>query len=126
MRCAGGLSGCRRSRINRLQIGAKRRVGFTRPRGKIVLCANAAEARPRRYGRQRRRPASTNLPAAGGVGQTKLGDLVYKGDVVQTGADGKVGITFTDGTAFNLSSNARMVLDEFVYDPNEFVGYGVQ
>ena len=59
-----------------------------------------------------------NLPAASGVGQTKLGDLVYKADVVQTGADGKVGITFTDGTAFNLSSNARMVLDEFVYDPN--------
>ena len=59
-----------------------------------------------------------NLPAASGVGQTKLGDLVYKADVVQTGADGKVGITFSDGTAFNLSSNARMVLDEFVYDPN--------
>ena len=38
--------------------------------------------------------------------------------MVQTGADGKVGITFTDGTAFNLSSNARMVLNEFVYDPN--------
>ena len=59
-----------------------------------------------------------NLPAASGVGQTKLGDPVYKGDVVRTGADGKVGITFSDGTAFNLSSNARMVLDEFVYDPN--------
>src|SRR6516225_9200212 len=58
-----------------------------------------------------------NIPA-GGVGQTKAGDVVYKGDVVQTGADGKVGITFTDGTAFNLSSNARMVLNEFVYDPN--------
>jgi hypothetical protein len=58
-----------------------------------------------------------NIPA-GGVGQTKAGDLVYKGDVVQTGADGKVGITFSDGTAFNLSSNARMVLNEFVYDPN--------
>src|SRR5262249_53895254 len=41
-----------------------------------------------------------------------------KGDVVQTGADGNVGITFTDGTAFNLSSNARMELNEFVYDPN--------
>jgi hypothetical protein len=59
-----------------------------------------------------------NIPAATGVGQTKLGDLVYRGDVVQTGADGKVGITFTDGTAFNLSANARMVLNEFVYDPN--------
>jgi hypothetical protein len=59
-----------------------------------------------------------NLPAATGAGQTKVGDPVYKGDVVQTGADGKVGITFDDGTAFNLSSNARMVLNEFVYDPN--------
>src|SRR5262249_33109218 len=34
-----------------------------------------------------------NTPA-GGIGQTKIGDPVYKGDVVQTGADGKVGITF--------------------------------
>jgi len=58
-----------------------------------------------------------NLPTTG-VGQTKLGDLVYRGDVVQTGADGKIAITFTDGTAFNLSANARMVLNEFVYDPN--------
>ena len=54
----------------------------------------------------------------GQVGQTKVGDLVYLGDVVQTGADGRVGINFTDGTAFNLSSNARMALSEFVYDPN--------
>jgi hypothetical protein len=59
-----------------------------------------------------------NLPAASGAGQSKVGDPVYKGDVVQTGADGKVGINFNDGSAFNLSSNARMVLNEFVYDPN--------
>ena len=43
-----------------------------------------------------------------GTATTKVGDLVYKGDVVSTGADGAVGITFSDGTAFNLSSNARM------------------
>ena len=54
--------------------------------------------------------------AAGG-GQTKVGDFVYKGDVVSTGANGTVGIIFTDGTAFNLSNNARMVLNEFVFDP---------
>ena len=50
--------------------------------------------------------------------QTKVGDTVYLGDVVQTGADGKISITFTDDTAFNLSSNARMALNDFVYDPN--------
>src|SRR6266581_5590319 len=54
--------------------------------------------------------------AAGG-GQTKVGDFVYRGDVVSTGANGTAGIIFTDGTAFNLSNNARMVLNEFVFDP---------
>jgi tetratricopeptide (TPR) repeat protein len=48
---------------------------------------------------------------------TKVGDFVYKGDIVSTGADGAVGITFSDGTAFNLSSNARMELNDYVYNP---------
>lgn len=55
---------------------------------------------------------------SGQADQAKVGDIVYLGDVVQTGADGRVGINFTDGTSFNLSSNARMALSEFVYDPN--------
>jgi hypothetical protein len=55
---------------------------------------------------------------AGQAGQAKVGDLVYQGDVAQTGADGRLGINFTDGSSFNLSSNARMALNEFVYDPN--------
>jgi hypothetical protein len=50
--------------------------------------------------------------------QAKVGDPVYLGDVVRTGADGKLGINFADGTSFNLSSNARMALDQFVYEPN--------
>jgi hypothetical protein len=55
---------------------------------------------------------------AGQPGRAKVGDLVYQGDVVQTGADGRLGINFTDDSSFNLSSNARMALNEFVYDPN--------
>jgi hypothetical protein len=54
---------------------------------------------------------------AGGPGQAKVGDFVYRSDIIQTGADSKAGLTFTDGTAFNISSNARMELNEFVYDP---------
>lgn len=49
---------------------------------------------------------------------TKVGDPVYLGDVVVTGADGRVGVTFADGTAFDLSSNARMAMTEYIYDPN--------
>ena len=47
-----------------------------------------------------------------------VGDLVYQGDVVQTRSGSSLGIGFIDGTAFSLSANARMVLNEMVYDPN--------
>ena len=56
--------------------------------------------------------------SVGRADQVKVGDLVYLGDVVLTGADGKAGINFSDGSSFNLSNNARIVLDEFIYDPN--------
>lgn len=57
-----------------------------------------------------------NVPTSG-TGQVKTGDLVYRGDVIQTGVNGALNITFADGTSFNVSSNARMELTEFVYDP---------
>src|SRR5215468_4081185 len=53
----------------------------------------------------------------GQPGAVKIGDPVYLGDVVETGADGRLGVTFEDGTTFTLSSSARMTLNEFVYDP---------
>src|SRR5258706_2419890 len=62
---------------------------------------------------------SGTLTRAGGVAvQVKLGDPVCQGDVIETAADGRVGIRFIDDTAFNLSSSARMVVDEFVCDSN--------
>src|SRR5207237_1868520 len=48
----------------------------------------------------------------------KEGENVEKGDMVQSGSNSTLGITFIDGTVFGLASNARMVLNEMVYDPN--------
>ncbi len=47
-----------------------------------------------------------------------VGDAVYKSDVVQTGLNSSVGISFPDGTALNLVANTRMALNEYVYDSN--------
>jgi len=47
----------------------------------------------------------------------KSGDAVYLGDIVKTGLDSKIALVFTDGTSFKIDSNARMELNEFVYDP---------
>ena len=46
------------------------------------------------------------------------GDNVEKGDVVQSGSGSTLGVTFIDGSVFGLSANARMVLNEMIYDPN--------
>jgi len=46
------------------------------------------------------------------------GDNVYQGDVVQAGSNSSLGITFIDGSVFGLASNAKMVLNEMIYDPN--------
>lgn len=43
------------------------------------------------------------------------GDVVRKGDVVQTGGDGMIAVLFSDGSTFSLSANARMVLNDFVF-----------
>jgi hypothetical protein len=47
----------------------------------------------------------------------KQGDPVYRGDIVRTGAPGNLALVFVDGTTFKLETNARMELNEFVYDP---------
>src|SRR6478672_10481436 len=82
----------------------------SKPIGKVVVATGSVTL-------ERAGAAVVQAGTAGQAGQAKVGDLVYQGDAVATGADGKVGINFTDGSSFNLSSNARMVLDEFVYDP---------
>src|SRR6516162_11743554 len=46
----------------------------------------------------------TVVDARGVVAQVKVGDRVYRHDTIETRADSAVEMTFTDGTAFNLSN----------------------
>ena len=82
-----------------------------KPIGKVVTATGSVTI-------ERANPVVVQVNLRGQAVQTKVGDLVYQGDVVQTGADGRLGINFTDGTSFNLSNNARMALSEFVYEPS--------
>jgi VCBS repeat-containing protein len=53
----------------------------------------------------------------GTIVELKVGTLVFKGDVIQTGDGSSLGITFVDQSVFSLFDNARMVLNDLVYDP---------
>ncbi|MDO8399913.1 MAG: FecR domain-containing protein [Bradyrhizobium sp.] len=44
------------------------------------------------------------------------GDTVLQNDVVQTGSGSSVGLVMIDGTTFNLSANARLMLNDLTYD----------
>ena len=48
----------------------------------------------------------------------QIGDPIYQGDVIRTGEDASVGITFNDDSSFSLDENGEIILDEMVYDPD--------
>ncbi len=43
------------------------------------------------------------------------GDVVFKGDVVQTGHDGSAGLVFNDGSAFEIAHDSGLALSQFTY-----------
>jgi hypothetical protein len=44
-----------------------------------------------------------------------MSDSIYKGDVLRTGTNGTIGITFDDDTTFTLKPNSQIAVDDFVY-----------
>ena len=46
----------------------------------------------------------------------KLQDDIFQNDMLQTSANSTLGVTFNDATTFNLTANARITVDSFVYE----------
>jgi hypothetical protein len=46
----------------------------------------------------------------------KSKDDIFLNDVLQTSANSTLGVTFNDATTFNLTANARIAVDSFVYE----------
>src|SRR5712664_2970575 len=46
----------------------------------------------------------------------KLKDDIFQNDVLQTSANSTLGVTFNDATTFNLTANARITVDSYVYE----------
>ena len=52
----------------------------------------------------------------------KVGDPLFEKDIIETGPDGGIGITFVDNTVFSTGPNSQLALDEFQFDSNNFRG----
>lgn len=52
---------------------------------------------------------------ANATADLKLNDDIFKGDLVQTASNTSLGITLDDETTFTMGADARMSMDEFLY-----------
>lgn len=50
------------------------------------------------------------------------GQLLQVSDVLQTGADGRIGITFVDNSRFAVGPNSTIALSQFEFDDTTHVG----
>ena len=51
-----------------------------------------------------------------------VGDMLFVKDIIETGSDGGIGITFTDNTVFSAGPSSQIALDEFQFNSNDFRG----
>ena len=93
-----------------LMIGTALTAALTAP-----LCAQEAGHVKIARGTVQVERAGLKAPAA-------VGTAVQAGDVVTTGPDGSVGITFLDNSLLSAGPNSVLAIDRFAFDPTTHQG----
>lgn len=52
----------------------------------------------------------------------ELGTPIYQGDIIETADNGAVNVMFVDESSFAVSEDARLAIDEYVFDPSSSEG----
>ena len=58
----------------------------------------------------------------GSAVEAKSGTVVHMQDSLQTGSDGRMEVTFRDGTKVTLGGSANITVDKYVFNPEQGVG----
>ena len=85
----------------------------------ICLCAESALAE---IGRVKSNVGAVSVDRGGRHLMLAPGAQLEPGDVLVTGRDGRMGITFIDGTRFAVGPNSRVTLTSFQYDRTHQTG----
>ena len=83
----------------------------------LPVLASAQEREP--IGSVKTVSGAAYLVSAKGKANAKVGDYVYKNDVIETGKDGTLGVTFKDDTQVSIGGDTQLTLDDFVYQPQK-------
>jgi hypothetical protein len=103
------------------------RSGDSKMRSLIILASLAATlalAGPAsaEVGRVKSNVGAASVDRGGRLLAAGPGVTLESGDVLVTGRDGRMGITFIDGTRFAVGPNSRVTLSSFQYDRTRQTG----
>ncbi len=82
-----------------------------------ILVLTAAAQAATAVGQVTRIQATAQAMSEGKSSRLAVESVVHMNDVITTGGEARVEITFMDGTRIALGENARLQIDEFVFQP---------
>jgi hypothetical protein len=88
----------------------------------MVLALGVAVASAEDAGQIKVSKGSAQIERAGKTLPATVGQVVQQGDVVVTGADGSVGITFRDNSLVSIGPDSALAIDRFVFDSTTHQG----
>jgi len=88
----------------------------------MVLALGVAVAAAEDAGQIKTSKGAAQIERAGKKLPANVGQVVQQGDLVITGADGSVGITFRDSSLVSIGPDSVLAIDRFVFDSTTHQG----
>ena len=88
----------------------------------LIVMVAAAPALAQEAGHVKVANGAVQIERAGQKVPATLGAVVQAGDVVMTGTDGSVGITFLDNSLLSAGPNSVLAIDRFAFDSTTHQG----
>ena len=88
----------------------------------VCICAFAMSAAADEVGHVKVAKGAATVQRSTGKIVVVPGIKIFAGDVITTGADGAVGITFIDNSLISTGPNSVFVVDQYTFDSTTHVG----
>ena len=88
----------------------------------LAVAPSIAAAAPTAIGKVKTSTGQVSVVRGGARTPLKVGDAIQEHDLVETGVDGSIGITFTDNTSFSSGPNSHIAIDNYFFDPASLKG----
>ena len=88
----------------------------------LMLAAGSAIAAEAQIAQVKTASGGASIIRGGGPVIASPGDALYVSDVIDTGPNGTIGITFVDNTVFSAGPGSQLALQQFRFDSSNFRG----